>query len=171
MKIRLESPADISAIETLTYQAFENHPHHEPGAKPTEHLIVNRLRESGNLTLSLIAEDETGVVGHIAFSPVAIAGKSSKWLGLGPVSVIPNRQKEGIGSQLINEGLAQLKEAGVEGIVLLGEPDYYQRFGFAQDERLTLAGVPPEYFLIKPLAVEPDAIPSGEVTYDPAFFE
>ncbi|TKF95815.1 N-acetyltransferase, partial [Vibrio sp. F13] len=112
MKIRAENHSDITEIETLIYRAFENHPHHEPGAKPTEHLIVNKLRDAKVLSLSLVCEDQTGIIGHIAFSPILINGEESVWYGLGPVSVMPERQGEGIGGALIREGLSQLKTQG-----------------------------------------------------------
>lgn len=169
MNIRTETTADHNSIETLTYHAFENHPHHAPGAKPTEHLIINKLRDAGALTLSLVAEDETGIIGHIAFSPVTIGGAASKWYGLGPVSVSPERQGEGIGGQLIKTGMAKIKAQGAEGVVLLGEPAYYGRFGFKADTNLTLAGVPAAYFLVHPLGDNETAVPTGEVAYHQAF--
>ncbi len=168
MKIRAETNSDIIEIESLTYRAFKNHPHHEPGAKPTEHLIVNRLRDAKALTLSLVAEDETGIIGHIAFSPIRVNGEESFWYGIGPVSVMPERQGEGIGDTLIREGLSQLKAQGVVGVVLLGEPKYYGRFGFESQSNLTLPGVPSEYFLAQSLA---NNIPTGEVAYHAAFFD
>ncbi len=183
MKIRHEQARDIIEIEHLTYSAFENHPHHPPGAKPTEHLIVNRLRDSGALTLSLIAEElaveklssesETTLVGHIAFSPIQINGKESNWYGLGPVSVLPSHQGKGIGSQLIEQGINQLTALGAEGIVVLGEPEYYRRFGFAHQVALKLEGVPPEYFMAQQLigenTIKPAIMPQGEVSYHNAF--
>ena len=168
MKIRAENHSDIAEIVALIYRAFENHPHHEPGAKPSEHLIVNKLRDAQVLSLSLICEDQAGIIGHIAFSPILINGEESVWYGLGPVSVIPERQGEGIGAALIREGLAQLKAQGVKGVVLLGEPNYYARFGFESLPKLTLAGVPAEYFLALPLA---NNTPTGEVTYHSAFYD
>lgn len=167
MNIRAENHSDIKKIEALTYRAFENHPHHEPGAKPTEHLIVNRLRDAKALTLSLVCEDEKGIIGHIAFSPIMINDKESGWYGLGPVSVLPERQREGIGGALIREGLSQLKAKSIEGVVLLGEPKYYGRFGFESQPNLTLPGVPSKYFLALSLA---NGIPTGEVAYHSAFF-
>ncbi|MUJ37900.1 GNAT family N-acetyltransferase [Aliivibrio fischeri] len=169
MKFRIEKESDHKAIEDVTYKAFENHPHHAPGAKPTEHKIIERLRENNALTLSLVAEKGDSIIGHIAFSPVLINGKDSKWYGLGPVSVLPEHQSEGIGSRLICLGLEQLIEQGAEGAVLLGEPEYYQRFGFKSDEKLILEGVPAEYFLSLPL--KEIEMPQGEVNYHPAFFE
>lgn len=168
MKIRAETNSDITEIESLTYRAFKNHPHHEPEAKPTEHLIINRLRDAKALTLSLVAEDDTGIIGHIAFSPICVNGEDSFWYGIGPVSVIPERQGEGIGGTLIREGLSQLKAQGVEGVVLLGEPKYYGRFGFEPQSNLILPGVPSEYFLVLSLAHK---IPTGEVAYHSAFFD
>ncbi|KJF82077.1 GNAT family N-acetyltransferase [Photobacterium angustum] len=168
MIIRVEKDSDITVIETLTYSAFKDHPHHEPGSEPTEHLIVNRLRDANALTLSLVAEVNNQVIGHIAFSPVLINGEATNWYGLAPVSVLPEQQGKGIGKALINEGLAQLKEHGAEGFVLLGEPEYYGRFGFKAQPELTLTGVPAEYFLALPVK---GSIPTGEVSYHPAFFE
>ncbi|WP_166359732.1 GNAT family N-acetyltransferase [Pseudomonas akapageensis] len=168
MNIRQETSHDVEAIETLTYQAFDNHPHHAPGALPTEHLIINRLRKRGALTLSLVAEDESGIIGQITFSPVTIDGQTGGWFGLGPVSVKPERQGEGIGGRLINEGLARLSLQGAQGVVLLGEPEYYGRFGFKVHSGLVYPGAPAKYFLVLPLQAE-GAVPVGEVAYDPAF--
>ncbi|WP_199611498.1 GNAT family N-acetyltransferase [Flocculibacter collagenilyticus] len=168
MKVRHENHTDIKKIESLIYRAFMNHPHHESGATPTEHLIVNKLRDTNALSLSLVYEDETGLIGHIAFSPVLIDGEESLWLGLGPVSVMPNRQGEGIGSALIQEGISQLQSKGIEGLVLLGEPEYYGRFGFLSQPELTLPDVPSEYFLALSLS---NNVPTGEVAYHSAFFD
>ncbi|KEX96141.1 GCN5 family acetyltransferase, partial [Brucella ceti B1/94] len=88
------------------------------------------------------------------------------WYGLGPVSVLPARQGEGIGGKLIREGLAQLRGAGARGCVLLGDLGYYGRFGFKADARQKLPGVPPEYFQC--LAFGPD-MPQGDVAYHAAF--
>ncbi|WP_439789944.1 GNAT family N-acetyltransferase [Photobacterium leiognathi] len=94
MIIRAEKDSDITAIETLTYSAFKDHPHHEPGAEPNEHLIVNRLRDANALTLSLVAEVNNQVIGHIAFSPVLINGEATNWYGLGPVSGLARAAKQ-----------------------------------------------------------------------------
>ncbi|WP_028116659.1 GNAT family N-acetyltransferase [Ferrimonas senticii] len=170
MIIRNEQATDISAIETLTYQAFLDHPHHEPGAKPTEHLIVNRLRDAGALTLSLVAEDDGRVLGHVALSPVQIAAADSNWLGLGlgPISVLPEQQGNGIGRALMEAALAQAKAMDFDGIVLLGEPELYQRFGFKAESQLTLEGVPAEYFLAQRLSDKP--LPAGAVSYHAGFY-
>ena len=166
MIIRKEIPADIPAIHELLYTAFKGHPHHEPGAEPTEHKIVDQLRDKGELTLSLVAGQDNKIVGHIAFSPVMINGEDLNWLGLAPVAVAPEYQGQGIGAALINESLNQLQKQGVNGFVLLGSPGYYQRFGFTRHPELTYPGPPPEYFLALPCNNE---VPTGKVSYSSAF--
>jgi putative acetyltransferase len=128
--------------------------------------LVEKLRETGALSISLVAEVDGKVVGHIAFSPVSIQGEQSNWYGLAPVSVLPAYQRQGIGGMLIQAGLAELHKMGAAGCVLLGEPAYYGRLGFAPVEGLTLAGVPPEYFLTLPFSEEKI---QGEVAYHKAF--
>lgn len=169
MIIRTEIEADHEAIMVLTYAAFLNHPHHAPGAKPTEHLIYKGLKERGDLTLSFVATIDDSIVGHIAFSPVTFDGKASEWLGLGPVSVSPDQQGKGVGSALIKAGLEAAKKRGTKGVVLIGEPDYYSRFGFSADHGLAYPGVPGEYLLALSLASNESEQPAGEVGYSPAF--
>ena len=160
--IRDERPGDEHAIDEITRAAFRDHPH----SSHTEHLIVDALRRAGALTVSLVAERAGEVAGHIAFSPVGIADNSPGWYGLGPVSVSPAVQGEGVGQALVRAGLERLRSLGARGCVLLGEPTYYKRFGFAHDPRLVLAGVPQEYFLSLLLAGPAAA---GEVSYHAAF--
>ena len=162
MIIRAEIPADISSIRALTEAAFKHAEH----SSQTEGAIVDALRAAGALTLSLVAEQDGEIVGHIAFSPVLIGGKDLGWFGLGPVSVWPNRQCGGIGSALIREGLQQLRQRGAAGCVLLGDPAYYRRFGFSSDHALHYGDVPPEYFQSLILSGEPCA---GEVSYHEGF--
>lgn len=161
--IRNEAAGDQAAITTVVAAAFETHPH----SNQTEHLLVQKLREQGALTISLVAEFEGEVVGHIAFSPVTVDGAFCNWFGLAPVSVLPEFQGRGIGSLLVEAGVARLRELGAKGCVLLGEPGYYGRFGFALREGLTLPGVPPEYFLALPLSEDEEV--RGEVAYHQAF--
>ena len=147
MLIRPETPADHSAIRDVTRAAFENAPH----SQQTEAAIIDALRAANALVLSLVAEQDGQIVGHIAFSKVLIDGQDHNWLGLGPVSVHPDLQGQGIGSTLINTALDQITNAGANGCVLLGDPAYYARFGFRADPALKYPGVPAEYFQSLPL--------------------
>jgi putative acetyltransferase len=138
VKLRPEQPGDESAISAVTEAAFTGHPHSDG----SEVGIVERLRGAGALTISLVAEDAGQIVGHAAFSPVTIADGTTGWFGLGPVSVQPGRQREGIGSALIRAGLEQLRQAGAAGCVVLGDPAYYGRFGYSHGRA---AGFESEY--------------------------
>ncbi|WP_088141507.1 GNAT family N-acetyltransferase [Achromobacter xylosoxidans] len=161
MLILPETPDDRAAIFTLTQAAFKDHPH----SQQTEGYITNALREAGALTLSLVARVDGRVVGHVAFSPVAISDGSADWYGLGPVAVLPELQGRGIGAALIRDGLARLKALGAAGCVVMGDPAYYARFGFAQTPALTYPGVPPEYFMAQAYARPAQ----GDVAYHKAF--
>lgn len=162
MQLRDETTADIPAIRALVTRAFAPVVY----SSQTEAAIVDALRERGRLSVSLVAEDGSEIVGHIAFSPVTIDGADLGWYGLGPIAVAPERQGQGIGHALMDEGLAAIRALGASGCVLLGEPAYYGRFGFVADSRLTLPGVPAEYF--QALLFQED-MPSGEVAYDEGF--
>lgn len=106
--VRQESNTDIDDIRQGVFAAFENHPH----SNQTEHLLVEKLREAGALSISLVAEVDSKVIGHIAFSPVSIHGEQANWYGLAPVSVHPAWQRQGIGRMLIQAGLAELHKLG-----------------------------------------------------------
>ena len=162
VSIRPELPQDHAAIHVVTESAFRD-VEHSDGSEPR---IVDRLREDGDLTLSLVAEDGDQIVGHIAFSPVSVTDGAEGWYGLGPVSVIPELQKQGIGFRLVQRGIADMRELGARGIVLLGSPEYYARFGFKHEPQLAYPGPPPEYF--QSLVLEGE-LPRGEVRYAPAF--
>lgn len=167
ISIDMESTEQHQAISNVVYHAFLNHPHHAPGAKPTEHLIIDELRKCDALTLGLTATQDDKIVGYIAFSPVLIASVQQQWYGLGPVAVLPANQNKGIGALLIKEGLRLLKQSQAAGVVVLGDTHYYTKFGFKHDPRLTLKDVPPEYFMIQPFNT---TVPAGEVTYNKAFY-
>jgi putative acetyltransferase len=160
--IRNETESDVDAIAAITKAAFENHPH----SNHTEQFIINTLRAAKALTISLVAEAGEKVVGHIAFSPVTISDGSLGWYGLGPVSVSPEFQKQGIGKSLIHEGLSLLRASGAKGCVLVGDPGYYERFGFRNRPELVLDGVPQEYFLALPFD---DTKARGNVTFHEGF--
>lgn len=160
--IRAERPADAGIIPAITTAAFERVQHSDQ----REAAIVEALRAAKALSLSLVAEEDGELVGHIAFSAVTIDGRRGGWFGLGPVSVLPERQGLGIGSALIRGGLEQLRVGGAQGCVVLGDPHYYGRFGFLSDPALRFPGVPAEYFQRLIFA---GGAPAGEVAYDPAF--
>lgn len=160
--IRPEAPEDAAAIATITTDAFALAEH----ASGTEAAIIERLRKAGALTLSLVAQEDGAVVGHVAFSPVTVDGRDVSWFALGPVAVRPDRQGRGIGAALVRAGIARMREAGARGIVLVGEPAYYGRFGFSASPALVVPDVPPEYVLALPLD---GPAPVGTIAHHGAF--
>jgi len=162
LTFRTETINDVPAIEKITIAAFKYHSHSDQ----TEHLIISKLRAEQALSLSLVAELNGIIVGHIAFSKVKINNEYLSWFGLAPVSVMPDFQHKGIGSKLVRAGINAIKALGAKGCVLLGEPEYYSRFGFRKCDNLVLTGVPAEYF--QALLLEGD-LPEGEVHYHHAF--
>ena len=160
--IREETMADAAVITEVTVAAFEtmeisNH---------TEQFVIEALRAARALTLSLVAEVDGRVVGHIAFSPVSISDGTQNWYGLGPVSVLPEYQHRGIGKALIQEGLSRLRKLGARGCCLVGHPQYYRRFGFENVNGLVHEGVPEEVFF----ALSFDGhFPQGDVTFHEGF--
>jgi putative acetyltransferase len=163
MLIRPETEQDIAAIRDITVAAFEHHPY----SNQTEHLLVDALREARALSVSLVAEIDREVVGHIAFSPITVDGTSLGWYGLAPVSVRVDLQRRGIGIALVNSGLRALRDdLGAHGCVLAGDSAYYGRFGFRDLPLLVYDGVPPEYFLTLPFGA---MVPKGKVAFHPAF--
>lgn len=166
MKIRYEDASEQNVISEVIHAAFTGHPMHEPGTEPFEHLIVSRLRERGELSLSLVAEIDGMVVGHIALSPATVGGKHNGWFVLGPVGVLPAFQGKGVGSALVVESVSRLREQGEAGVVLVGDPGLYSRFGFKWYEALRYPGVPSEYVMALPLK---DHSPSGDILVSPAF--
>lgn len=162
VKIRSETDADTSAITEVTVAAFKtleisNH---------TEQFIITALRATKALTVSLVAEVGGCVVGHIAFSPVTISDGTGNWYGLGPVSVLPEYQRQGIGKALIQEGLSRLKEINAQGCCLVGHPEYYRKFGFKNMPGLVLEGAPQEFFFALSFSGHS---PQGTVTFHDAF--
>ncbi len=164
MIIRPEGAADHDAIHQVISAAFKDVLHSDQ----SEPVLVHCLREKGGLSLSLVAEDTTGaIIGHIAFSKVLIDGEDQGWFGLAPVSVVPTNQNQGVGSALIKEGLSLLEKDGAMGCALLGEPDYYRRFGFESETGLRLKNVPQEFFMAR--LIKAISFPEGTVTYHAAF--
>lgn len=160
--IRDETAGDDEAITELTVAAFRT----LEISQHTEQFIVRALRAAGALAVSLVAEEDGRVVGHVAFSPVRLSDGTPDWYGLGPVSVLPARQRQGIGTALVRAGLARLRSMGARGCCLVGHPDYYVKFGFRTLDQLSHPGVPPEYFL----ALSFDGQwPQGTVAFHEAF--
>ena len=160
--IRNEIDADVDAITEVTVAAFKtleisNH---------TEQFIVEALRANNALTVSLIAEVDGHVVGHVAFSPVTISDGTQNWYGLGPVSVLPEHQRKGIGKSLILEGISRLKGLNAKGCCLVGHPDYYRKLGFKNVSGLVHEGVPQEVFLAMSFDGQ---IPQGTVNFHDGF--
>jgi len=160
--IRRETDSDVSAITEVTATAFKtleisNH---------TEQFIIAALRAAKALTLSLVAEADGRVIGHIAFSPVTISDGTRNWYGLGPVSVLPEYQRQGIGKTLIREGLSRLKDLNAQGCCLVGHPDYYRKFGFKNTSGLVHEGVPQEVFFALSFHGH---TPQGTVTFHEGF--
>ncbi len=163
MEIRSEIPADYGAIHELTEMAFKDRPY----AGGDEQDVIKRLRAVGALTSSLVAIDGDELIGQITFSPATNTDGSEPWFALGPVSVTPNRQSQGIGGALIRRGIAEIEGLGALGCILTGNPVYYRRFGF----ELAPDNVPEresaEYFMLKPLLGGPA---TGSFVFHPAFY-
>lgn len=162
MQIRPERPGDVDAIRALTTAAFAGARY----SSGTEAGIVDALRADGMLTVSLVAEQDGEVIGHVAFSPVQIDTADGDWFGLGPVSAAPAQQGQGVGQALIRAGLRRLEATGAAGCVVLGDPGYYARFGFESDPALRYGDAPAAYF--QRLILKGPA-PSGQVRFQPAF--
>jgi len=160
--IRNETSADVGTIAEVTIAAFRtleisNH---------TEQFIIDALRAAKALTASLVAEVDGRLVGHIAFSPVIISDSTPNWYGLGPVSVLPEYQRKGIGKALIEEGLSRLKSLNAQGCCLVGHPAYYRKFGFENVPGLVHEGVPREVFFALSFGGH---YPQGKVTFHEGF--
>jgi putative acetyltransferase len=159
--IRPERPEDAAAIGPLITAAFLTAEHRDG----TEAAIVDRLRADGALLLSLVAADGPALVGHVAASPVTVGGRPG-WAGIGPLAVRADRRRQGIGARLMTAALDALRARGLAGAVLVGDPAYYARFGFAARPGLTVPGIPDAYVLALPFA---GPAPAGAIAYHPAF--
>ena len=142
--VRPERPEDASAVRRVNEQAF---------GQGAEANLVDALRQRGEPLISLVAVEDDQVVGHILFSPVTVETEQTSWgaVGLGPLAVLPEHQGRGIGSQLVQAGLAQCRQAGHGVAIVLGHPDYYPRFGFVPSKPLGIRwehNAPEEAFMV-----------------------
>ena len=162
LEIRDEKPDDAAAIEAVPVAAFASAAH----TAGTEQFIVAALRRTSALAVSLVAEAGHQIVGYVAVSPVTLSDGTSGWYGLGPISVLPENQRQGVGSRLMIEAMQRLREVGAAGCVLVGDPTYYTRFGFHNEPALTYPEVPAQYFLVLPFVA---SVPRAVVTFHRAF--
>lgn len=162
IEIRNETTDDIKVIAEVTIAAFRT----LAISGHTEHFVIDALRAAQALTISLVAEMDRRVIGHIAFSPVSISDGTSDWYGLGPVSVLPEYHRQGIGKALIHEGLSRLQRLHARGCCLVGHPEYYKKFAFQNIPGFVYEGIPPEVFLALPFDGNN---PRGTVTFHEAF--
>ncbi len=164
MRIRPEAPKDLAAVRAVNEAAF---------GTSTEADIVDTLRGTAQPLVSLVADLDGSVVGHILFSPVTLDAPSGlKLMGLGPMAVLPQHHGQGIGSALVAEGLKHCAALGCDAVVVLGHPDYYPRFGFETASKHGIGSdydVLDEVFMIKELKPGSLRGVSGKVSYDEAF--
>ena len=162
MYIREETSADADGIHILTQKAFAPMPYSSGSEGP----IIDQLRRDGDLVLSLVMDDDGPIVGHVAFSKIQIDGKWDKWYCLGPISVAPDKQSQGIGKALVGEGMRRLRALGANGCILIGNPAYYVRLGFQCNGQLRYGALDPS--LIQYMAFQGPP-PKGTLTHADAF--
>ena len=160
--IRTETPSDINVIRAINIAAFAAHPY----SRHTEHLIVDALRDDRALSTSLVAVRNERPVGYIACSKAAVGEMTNGWYLVGPVAVVPEFQHQGIGSLLVQSGLAALRSRQATGCVLVGDPGFYRRFGFDVHPGLLHRGVPNKFVLGLSFGAVP---PTGEIKAHSAF--
>jgi putative acetyltransferase len=163
--IRPEEPGDEAGIARVDDDAF---------GQPDESRLVDALRRAGHRTISLVAVDDAVIVGHILFSPVSIEpnGWDVHALGLGPMAVLPDRQRQGIGSRLVIAGLQECRRHGCAAVVVVGHPEFYRRFGFQPGHVYGLRceyDVPADVFMVAELTPGALAGREGLVRYLPEF--
>ena len=165
--IRRETPEDVDSIRYVNEQAF---------GQENESVLVEKLRNHGVLSISLVAVRDGEIVGHIAFSPVKVEseGLSFEAIALAPMAVLPEYQRKGIGSQMVRAGLEECRRLGYEIAVLVGHPDYYPRFGFIPAKPAGIDcefEVPEEAWMILELREGTLAGRRGRVRFRPEFME
>lgn len=163
MIIRHETNDDFEKVFHINKICFET---------DAEANLVNTLRDEGTPFISLVAEVDDEVVGHIMFTPTTVNNDKAKLMGLAPMAVLPEHQNTGIGTELVLTGLDECKRDGVEAVVVLGHPDYYPRFGFLPSMIFNIKSeydVPDDVFMALELKENALQNVSGVVKYLPAF--
>ena len=164
MNIRAETDKDKTTIYNINQSAFET---------SAEAELVVKLCEQVNPIISLVAEEDGKVVGHILFTPVSLINHTElKIMGLAPMAVLPEYQRKGIGAALVQAGLDQCKKIGFGAVVVLGHKSYYSRFGFTPAAHVGLSceyDVPDEAFMCLELQKDYLNNASGKIKYHPAF--
>lgn len=163
ISVRAERPSDHARIHDITTRAFAS----MPFSDGNEQDLIDRFREAGALEISLVADQKDAVVGQVTFTRAIAADGSPGWYALGPVAVEPKLQGQRIGEKLIEAGLSELRQRGAAGCILVGNPDYYRRFGFRGFPDLCPERQPADFFQILPLGVtEPDVV----IEFHPLFY-
>ena len=162
MIIQAFKSQQLDDVKDVLKQVFLNHPHSDN----KEHLIVENLINNNNDVLSMVGIDNDKVVAFITYSKVKFDNDNDNWVGLAPVAVLPEYQGCGLGSKIIKSSLEQIKQS-YDGCVVMGEGEYYKRFGFDVVDGLFFEGVPTEYFMAQSFK---GTKPQGAVVYNEAFY-
>ena len=165
MNIRKEKDSDKEKIWKVNAEAFETE---------AEANLVNALRDSGIPFISLVAEEDEEIMGHILFTPVELIGDDSglKLIGLAPMAVLTNLQKKGIGSQLVKTGIENCSTQGYDAVFVLGHPEYYPKFGFVPSVKYGIKSeydAPDEAFMVLELKESSLKDKNGIIKYHAAF--
>lgn len=165
MNIRKEKDSDKEKIWKVNAEAFESE---------AEANLVNALRDSGISFISLVAEEDEGIIGHILFTPVELIGDAAglKLMGLAPMAILPKLQRKGIGSQLVKTGIENCATQGYDAIVVFGHPEYYPKFGFVPSVKYGIKSeydVPDETFMVLELKESSLRDKNGIIKYHAAF--
>ena len=164
VQIRTERAGDLSAIRYVNQEAF---------GTAAEAAIVDLVRAQARPIISLVAEEADEIVGHILFSPVTIERQIDLLImGLAPMAVIPHRQRQGIGSALVKAGMKECRDIGAAGVVVVGHPEFYPRFGFVKASTLRLTcefEVPDDVFMAVEFVEHALSTPGGKIRYHPVF--
>lgn len=163
MRIRPEKEYDVNGIREVHYYAFNDHPY----TLKEDYKLVDLLRKKNALVASLVAEEPPlGIIGHLTLSPIQINDENTNWFYLGPIGVLPEEQRKGVGKLLIKKAIRTVTALGADGLVSRGDPKFFTQVGFRNDSRLRFNNIQPEYSVLLPLS---STVPEGIITLDPIF--